>query len=102
MPLEPRVKNRVRELIDLETERAIIKGELDYASELQEAKRLVTREATKLRRENPYIKFMGTCMLDGEGDPRDRMKACATKWGEKSKEEKEALKTDKLTAVDYV
>ena len=102
MPLEPRVKNRVRELIDLETEKALLGGELEYASELQEAKRIVTREATKLRLENPYIVFMGTCMLDGEGDPREKMKACAAKWGEKSKEEKDALKTDKLTTVDYV
>ena len=91
MPLEP--KNRVRELIDLETERAIIKGELDYASELQEAKRLVTREAMKLGRENPYITFMGQCMLDGEGTPQERMKACDVKWGEKSEEEKDSLKT---------
>ena len=96
MSLEPRVKSRVRELIDIETEKALLSGELDYASELQEAKRLVTREATKLRRENPYIKFMGTCMLDGEGDPKEKMKACAAKWGEKSKEEKEALKTRAL------
>ena len=102
MPIEPRVKSRVRELIDIETDKALIEGELDYASELQEAKRLVTREATKLRRENPYITFMGTCMLDGEGDPREKMKACAAKWGEKSEEDKEALKTDKLTTVDYV
>ena len=102
MPLEPRVKSRVRELIDIETEKALLGGELDYASELQEAKRLVTREATKLRRENPYIKFMGTCMIDGEGDPREKMKACAAKWGELSEEEKKALKTDKLVAIDYV
>lgn len=88
MPLEPRAK-RVQDLIDLETEKALLEGELNYASELQEAKRLVTSEATNLRRENPYIKFMGTCMLDGEGDPRDKMKACAEKWGEKTEEEKE-------------
>lgn len=88
-----KVKSRFRELIDLETEKALLSGELDYASELQEAKRLVTREATKLRRENPYIKFMGTCMLDGEGDPREKMKTCAAEWGKKSKEEKDALKT---------
>ena len=86
MPEKEKVKSRLRELIDLETEKALIGGELDYASELQEAKRLVTREATKLRKENPYIKFMGACMIEGEGDPRDKMKACAAKWGEKSEE----------------
>jgi len=91
MPEKEGVKSRLRELIDLETEKALIRGELDYASELQEAKRLV-REATKLRKENPYIKWMGTCMLDGDGDPREKMKTCAAKWSEKSKEEKDALK----------
>ncbi|GAH24070.1 unnamed protein product [marine sediment metagenome] len=93
MPEKERVKSRLRELIDLETEKALIGGELGYASELQEAKRLVTQEAKKLRKENPYIKFMGTCMVEGEGDPRERMKTCAAKWGEKSEEEKDALKT---------
>ena len=93
MSLEPSVKSRVQELIDLETEKALLGGELDYASELQEAKRLVTQGTTKLKPENPYIKFMGACMLGGEGDPKENMKACALKWGEKSKEEKEALKT---------
>jgi len=32
-------------------------------------------------------------MLDSDGDPQEMMKACAMKWGEKTKEEKEALKT---------
>lgn len=92
MPEKEKVKNRVWELIDLETEKALLGGELDYASELQEARRLVTRKATNLRRENPYIKFMGACMIEGEGDPQEKMKACAAKWVEKSEEEKEALK----------
>jgi len=95
MSLEPKVKSRVRELIDLETEKALLSGEFDYASELQEAKNIVAREANKLRHENPYISFMGECMLEGDGDPRERMKACAAKWNEKSKEKKENLKKKK-------
>ncbi|GAJ24766.1 unnamed protein product [marine sediment metagenome] len=83
----------VRELIDLETDKALIKGELDYASELQEAKRRITQEIKKPRPESTYIKFMGTCMLGGEGDPKEKMKACAAEWGKKSKKEKDALKT---------
>jgi len=89
MSLEPKVKSRVRELIDLETEKALLSGEFDYASELQEAKNIVAREANKLRHENPYIR------LEGDGDPRERMKACAAKWNEKSKEKKENLKKKK-------
>jgi len=88
MSLEPKVKSRVRELIDLETEKALLSGEFDYASELQEAKNIVAREANKLRHENPYIS-------EGDGDPRERMKACAAKWNEKSKEKKENLKKKK-------
>lgn len=102
MPLDERVKKRVRELIDIETEKALKEGNEEYASGLQEAKRLVTREAIKLRPENPYNVFMKQCLIgEGEGSPTERMAKCGEEWSGLSEEEKKKYETGELIAADY-
>lgn len=101
MPLDSRVKKKVLELIGDEASKAVEKGEFEYAGKLRDVMRLVDREATKIRRENPYNVFMKKCLVDMNGTPQEKMKTCGEKWSSLSDTEKEEYDTEELIAVDY-
>lgn len=107
MALDPKVKKKLSAFIEEETRRAVEKKDLEYASKLQEAKRLVERGTAKVRKVNPYIKFMGECLLKQKVKGQDQeatrkaMIDCGGEWNKLSEDEKKRWKLGEFDVYDY-
>lgn len=103
--VKPRAKKALVEFINGEVKKASASGDTDFVEELQGAKRLLLRGATKVRKENPYVRFMGQCMVGTKGETKaetmQRMRECSEKWKGLSEAEKKKYSTSQLVAVDY-
>jgi len=104
--IDKRVKVRVLEFLKREQEEALRRGDVDLAVEIGKAKRLIKRGAWKVRRPNPYIKFMSKCLVEvrkGSSlkDVQEAMRECAKRWREMSKEEREKFREEGLWLYDY-
>lgn len=108
LSLESRVvKKRVEEFLKGELEKAVERGDVEVVAEVQKARKLIDSGAKKLRRVNPYIKFMRACLVEGEKavgkkGAIEKMRRCSAKWRDMSQEEKKRFATAELTVIDYV
>lgn len=74
--------------------------------EVQRLRKLIDSAGKKLRKANPYTKFMKQCMLtdeeiQGKKEAKDKFKRCTEQWNQLTPEEKEKFSTDQLTVYDY-
>jgi hypothetical protein len=105
--LNPKVKKKLFEFIEEETKKALEKNDMEHVSSLQEAKRLISRGATKIRKANPYVKFMTECITaqnvkgGSTEDTHGAMQKCSLKWNRLSEEEKKKWRLRKFDAYDY-
>lgn len=105
--LGDRVKRVLLEAIRRETEKALKEGDDAYAVELQRARKLVARGAWKVRRDNPYLYFMESCLLGRGGSlkaTQEAMKECGDSWSKLPKEKKEFFEAlaRGLAVYDYL
>ena len=105
--LDPKVKKKLFQFIDKETEKALEKKDMEQVSNLQEAKRLISRGATKIRKANPYVKFMTQCIADQNvkggsiEDTHEAMKRCALDWSKLTEQEKKKWRLGDFDVFDY-
>ncbi len=102
--LDPKVKKQLLQFIKEETQKALGKKDMNHVSNLQKAKRLITREAVKIRKSNPYVTFMAECMK-GKGGTREdthkAMKKCSLDWNKLSEKERKKWKLGDFDVYDY-
>ena len=105
--LDPKVKKKLFEFISQETKKALERKDMEEVSSLQEAKRLISRGAVKIRKANPYVKFMAKCIADQDVKDRsveethEAMKKCSLEWSQLSEEEKKKWKLGEFDVYDY-
>ena len=81
-------------------------GKLEEAAEISKARRLINRGAWKVRRANPYARFLSECLRENkEGDglkgAQEAMRKCAIKWRNMSEEEKRKYMSDETWLYEY-
>ena len=105
--LDPKVKKKLFQFIDEETKKALERKDMEHVSSLQEAKRLISRGATKIRKANPYVKFMAKCITDKNvkggslEETHEAMQKCSIEWNELSEEEKKKWRLGDFDVFDY-
>lgn len=105
--LQNRTKKVLGEFIDKEREKAIAENNMEYAEELQRAKRLIMRGAWKTRKVNPYWNFLGQCLKEETpkngtlADTQNAMRRCALNWKQLSPEDKQKYQEEEQVIVDY-
>ena len=105
--LDPKVKKKLFQFIEEETKKALEKKDMKHVSDLQQAKRLISRGATKIRKANPYVKFMTKCITDQNvkggsiEDTHKAMKKCSLDWREMSEKEKKKWRLGDFDVFDY-
>ena len=105
--LDPKVKKKLLHFIDEETKKALERKDMEHVSSLQEAKRLISRGAVKIRKANRYVKFMAECIVDQNvkggsiEDTHEAMQKCSLKWNKLSEEEKKKWKLGEFDVYDY-
>ena len=105
--LDPKVKKKLFQFIDEETKKALERKDMEHVSSLQEAKRLISRGAVKIRKANPYVKFMTKCITDQNvkggsiEDTHEAMKKCSLDWSKLTDDEKKKWKLGDFDVFDY-
>ncbi|MEM2191267.1 MAG: HMG-box domain-containing protein [Archaeoglobaceae archaeon] len=109
--LSPKVKKILLKVIDEETEKAIKENDMNYLTDLQNAKKLILRGAWKTRKANPYLLFTQQCMLSNKPqrkltlkEVQELMKECAEKWRQLPESEKKKYKVlaGEVMVYDYL
>lgn len=105
--LSAKTKQVLIEAINEETEKALKEGDDAGAMELQNAKKLVERGCWSVRESNPYLEYMGECLLGQGGtlkDTQEAMKKCAEEWDKLPAEKKAEYKVraGKLGIYDFL
>lgn len=101
--LPKRVQQLLEETLNKALDEAIKTDDMAQATDLQRAKKLVHRGCYTIRKENPYIGFMGECLLEKGGtleDTQKAMKECAEKWSQLPEDKKKGK--EGLAAYDYL
>lgn len=99
--LDSKVKKELVDFIDQKVEEALKADDVDHASNLQEAKRLIERGAAKVRKENPYANWLGDCIPKQENKGREAMGKCALQWNKLGENEKKKWGKGELEVYDY-
>lgn len=110
--LTQKVKQTLLETIESETEKALKENDYAYASDLQNAKKLILKGAWKIRKANPYLAFVAECIpttRPHEGkltleETQKLMRECAEKWRQLPENEKAKYRVlaGQLSLYDYV
>ena len=101
-----RVKKLVDDFLKEKVREAVDSGDFELAEELQKARRVVKRGAWKIRKPNPYAKFLSECIREAKKgntlkDAQEAMRVCAQKWRSLSPEERKKWEESGFVLVDY-